>query len=400
VTLSNQTVTFAAQFDAAYPGAESTVRRNGGLVHGVAFDCYLHGVDGPTDAEHYFLPNRAPTGCTIVLNDTLACHVDMDGEVWHTEDAEWFRYRAQRWLQPWRTLFQLCEDAERELKRPWTWATIARPGAVTLLVGPPKLGKSTLVFDFLNAMIVRRECIGLATELTNVLYVSEEGEVPLAYKGNSERLRGVKRAQYVSFLTSYEAGGDWLGLMKLVDRAVREMADSPGFLPPPAPLLVVIDTLGFFLGLDDENQAGGVRNALRLIVNRVREHNFACLLLHHARKATVKDAAWVSQVQGSTAFAGNVDIVVALTGDYRSEQRTLHRIGRFGTYDALDLTYSEEVGYRLVTETERQAQHRERLEKVRVVLEDNPGASLRAIAEATEIPVKSVQRLKRELEEV
>jgi len=137
-----------------------------------------------------------------------------------------------------------------------------------------------------------------------------------------------------------------------------------------------------------------------LIVNRVREHNFACLLLHHARKATVKDAAWVSQVQGSTAFAGNVDIVVALTGDYRSEQRTLHRIGRFGTYDALDLTYSEEVGYRLVTETERQAQHRERLEKVRVVLEDNPGASLRAIAEATEIPVKSVQRLKRELEEV
>jgi len=37
---------------------------------------------------------------------------------------------------------------------------------------------------------------------------------------------------------------------------------------------------------------------------------------------------------------------------------------------------------------------------VRVVLEDNPGASLRAIAEATEIPVKSVQRLKRELEEV
>ena len=62
-------------------------------------------------------------------------------------------------------------------------------------------------------------------------------------------------------------------------------------------------------------------------------------------------------------------------------------------------TVSKIFDYHLVTETERQAQHRGKLEKVRAVLEVEPGASLRAISEATEIPFKSVQRLRKELEE-
>src|SRR3990167_9013825 len=211
MTLAKETIAFAAQFGAAYPGSEATVRSNGGLVHGVSFACYLH--PELADREHYLGPERAAMGCTIVLNDTVAYHVDDHGEVWHTEDAGWFRYRAQRWLQPWRTGAQIRKDAAVELARPWLWEGLVKPGLVTLLVAPPKLGKTTLVFDLLSAMAGNKgACVGQSVNLANVLYVSEEGEVPIAYKLEQGRNRAVERAGYIAFLTSYEAGGDWAGL--------------------------------------------------------------------------------------------------------------------------------------------------------------------------------------------
>lgn len=395
--LSSSTVTFASLFGAHYPGDEATVRGNGGLVHGVRLACYLH--PEPVSREEY---GRAEwvAGCTIVLNDKYACHVNDHGEVWFTEDAGWFRYRAQRWLQPWRTLEQVCRDAEKELRRPWTWDTLIRPGAITLLVGPPKLGKTTLVFDALSSMASNEGlCLGLAQSKANVLYVSEEGEVPLAYKGSADRLRAIRQAPYISFLTSYEAGEGWAGLMGLVDRAVVEMPNSPGFLPVGFPLMVVIDTLGFFMGLDDENQAGQVRQALKLLVDRTRANNLACLLIHHTSKQGRQDSQWVARVQGNTAFAGNVDIVAALDGNYEAPRRKLYRVGRFGTSDPLELMYNESEGYRTLTEEERTKFDTEALEAVKGVLRRNARLSIRTVAEETGLSKSAVGRMVRMLNE-
>jgi len=287
--------------------------------------CYLH----PEFTEREAYLTSPPEQCTVLLNDEVALHLNEAGEVVRTEDADWFMYRAKRWLQPWRTLREICADAEVELRRPWTWDTLLKAGAITLLAGPPKLGKSTLVFDMLAALASNKgECLGLSLTKANILYVSEEGEVPLAYKGATERLKSIQGASYIAFLTSHEAGGDWPGLLQLIDRAVVEMKDSEGFLPSEFPLVVIIDTLGFFMDVDDENAAGQVRSALKLLVNRVREHNFACLLLHHTRKAGAKDDQWIAGIQGSTAFAGNVDLIAVLDGSYDKPSRWLYRVGR------------------------------------------------------------------------
>lgn len=393
--LSKRTTEFALSL---YPPASiGNAKQNGKVIPGMRLPCYLHSEF--TERDVYL--TSPPEQCTVILNDEVALHLNEAGEVVRTEGAEWFIYRAKRWLQPWRTLREICEDAEAELKKPWTWDTLLKAGAITLLAGPPKLGKSTLVFDMLASLASSRgECIGLSLSKANVLYVSEEGEVPLAYKGNTERLKAITGASYIAFLTSHEAGGDWPGLLQLIDRAVAELHDTKGFLPAEFPLLVIIDTLGFFMDVDDENAAGQVRSALKLLVDRVREHNFACLLIHHTRKGNrPHDDAWLDSVRGSTAFAGNVDIIAAINGEYKhgDNRRWLYRIGRLYPTPAhpLALRYTEEEGYIALSESDWLMEQEDRLAAITAAYLQDPKASVRKVAEETDIPKSSVQRLRR-----
>lgn len=395
---SKETLSFLEKFRITYNGIGSTAMLpDGKMMFGVRFPCYWH---GEVSRDTYFDDEDWTPECHVVLNDKYALHLDEHDEATLQEDAGYFRYRAMRWLQPWRTLDQICRDAEDELKRPWLWTDILRPGAITLLVGPPKLGKSTLVFDFLSAMTASRgECIGRSLSKANVLYVSEEGEVPLAFKGLAPRLVALRHAKYVSFLTSFEAGGDWPGLMTLIEQAVAEMPHSPGFLPPDFPLCIVIDTLGFFMGLDDENQAGQVRTALKLLVDIVRKHNLAVLLLHHTRKQGAKDENWVASVQGNTAFAGNVDIVSALDGNYGNARRKLYVIGRFGAPEPIELMHDDETGYRVQTDEERELERQRWTQEILKVLAGNPALTVRTIASETGISKSSVGRIVKDLKE-
>ncbi len=174
---SNATIETAALFGAEYPGSEKLIKHAGKSVFGITFRCHEH----PETALDDYPP--ADSECQILLTDKQAYHINDHSEVWYTEGAEWFSFRARKYHQPWRGLADIVSSAAIELARPWVWEGMLKQGTVTLIGGPPKLGKTTLIFDMLQAMAESRpEFLGMQISKANVLYVTEEGEVPLAIK--------------------------------------------------------------------------------------------------------------------------------------------------------------------------------------------------------------------------
>ena len=401
--LNPETTELAQRFGASHPGGYAV---NGNRVTGYKFPCYLH----PTKLAREDYAHTAGRGCTVILTDSDALHLHDDtGELAQREEAEHFIWRANRWWQPWRTLEQVAVDAEQELNRPWVWDTLIKAGTVTLFAGPPKLGKSTLLFDFLAAMSGNHASfLGLSLSPANVLYVTEEGEVPLGMKAGVDRWQVIRGRQHITFLTSDEAGVDWTELLKQIRTFVDESEEAPGFIPGVPPL-VVVDTLGFFMtGVDDENDAAKVRDSLRQLVNMVRDKNFACLLVHHTSKGKTNDTRWVEKVRGSTAFAGNVDTIAALSGPGDSNVRWLNRVGRcFDNVSPLSLTYDIENGYqiRVREKTERElerstefsAERQRRIELIEAVIAKNPSIGKRKVSEMTGIPEGSVGSLLKQI---
>ena len=197
--LNSDTIQTAASFGAIYPGSEKIIKNKGRPVFGVHFPCAEH---PETDREAY--PPTSPE-CTILLNDDHAYHINDHGAVWFTEEADWFRYRARKYHQPWRGLQDIVAAAAVEVRRPWIWAGMLKQGTVTPLAGPPKLGKTTLVFDMMYAMATSRsDFLGMSLSKANILYVTEEGEVPLAIKHElyPKRLGPLAKAGYMAFLTA------------------------------------------------------------------------------------------------------------------------------------------------------------------------------------------------------
>ncbi|KKN47958.1 hypothetical protein LCGC14_0657720 [marine sediment metagenome] len=393
--LSNLTIQTAASFGAAYPGAERVIKHEGKGVFGITFPCYEH---PETNRDDY--PPAEPE-CIILLNDKRAYHLDVEQEVWFHEEADWFRYRARKYHQPWRGLKDVVEAAEVELRRPWIWAGMLKQGTITLLGGPPKLGKTTVIFDFLYAMATSQPTfLGMPMSKANVLYVTEEGEVPLAIKHQlyPTRLGPLAKAGYMAFLTAEDAGESWDDMLKLLERAVQELPSTPGFLPPGFPLLVVIDTIGFYMDAEDENSSAQTRAQIKTLVKLVRRYNFAALLIHHTRKGSSDKYGYetLETLRGSSAFAGNVDTLAVLGGDGNNNQRWLFRIGRlFPNPDQpLQLRYTDAAGYEVLTETEWVHDHADLIEQIAAVYLIDADASERKVTSETGIAKTTAHRLK------
>ncbi len=393
--LNKATILTAASFGAVYPGSEKLIKHKGKAIFGVSFACYEH----PEVNREDYPP--ANSECLVLLNDDHAYHIDDHGEVWFQEEADWFKYRVQKYHQPWRGLQEVVKAAEAELRRPWIWAGMLKQGTVTLLGGPPKLGKTTVIFDLLYAMATSQPTfLGMPLSKANVLYVTEEGEVPLAIKHElyPDRLGPLAKAKYMAFLTAEDAGNSWADMLKLLEQAVQELPNTPGFLPPGFPLLVVIDTIGFYMDAEDENSSAQTRGQIKLLVKLVRRYNFAALLIHHTRKGSSDKYGYetLETLRGSSAFAGNVDTLAVLGGDGNENQRWLFRIGRlFPNPDQpLQLRYSGEVGYEALTETEWVHDHADKIEQIAAVYLIDADASERKVGNETGIPKTTVHRLK------
>lgn len=188
---------------------------------------------------------------------------------------------------------------------------------MTLLVGKPKAGKSTLAIAVSVAVAARaRGFLGRAVLGGAVVYVSEEGGGTLGHKMPNGDVD-------LHILTRDGAWPkpEWRHLIKeAVAHATKVGA-----------VLLVIDTAAFWTALaaDKEKDAGAVQAVMLPLVEATRS-GLAVLLIHHARKSGGEDG---DAVRGSSGWAGSVDTIVELERpggeNAPPNQRLLLGLGRY-----------------------------------------------------------------------
>lgn len=249
---------------------------------------------------------------------------------------------------------------------PWVWEGYVARGAVTLLAGKPKVGKSTLASSLIGAVVSHAGSF-LERAVTGgpVVYVSEEGAGTLLGKlPNHDGLRVLTR----------DAAWPKPSWAQLVAAGVAEALRVGA-------VMLMVDTFAFWADLppEAEKDAGAVQQAVGVLGEATRA-GLAVPLFAHQRKAGGEGG---DAVRGSSALAGAVDAVVEYErpqGDASGRQRQLVAVSRWPATPALLLVDHDVAtsSWRVVGQGGARGEalglsHREAL--LRAVPSEEPGAT-------------------------
>lgn len=192
------------------------------------------------------------------------------------------------------------------------------PEGSTLLVGPPKIGKSWAVLDILLALAAGGRALGAIPieEPRPVLYLAlEDGDRRLQDRCR-KLLRGEPIPRNFNYLTRVPPGG--------VVEVIAEWTDRN-----PDAAAVVLDTLGKVMPPAAKGESAYQRDyrvagRLKLLVDE--RPGLALLTNHHDRKAESSD--FVDSVSGTHGLAGAADTIIVLTRPRKEQEGTLKITGR------------------------------------------------------------------------
>lgn len=202
--------------------------------------------------------------------------------------------------------------AEPDNPTPWVVDGLIPSSGLALIAGKPKAGKSTLARAIALQVARGAMVLGRLTLKGPVLYLGLEDPREVI-KGHFRRMGATPD----DALTIYPG--------RQPDDSIAWLAAN---LDSRKPVLVVIDTMQFFLGIKEINEYGETVNALRLILDILRPRQTAGLIVHHAGKG---DRTGFDAVLGSTGIMGTVDcgMLVKRRDDARTlqSQQRMHAPG-------------------------------------------------------------------------
>ena len=184
----------------------------------------------------------------------------------------------------------------------WLVDGLVPAGALVLLVGRPKVGKSLLGVDLSASIALGESFLGRATRQGPVCYVPAEDALPLFRDRLWARLGPERDAP----LVVVPVDGSLPQRLRLDD--ATSFAALAGTVAGHRPRLLVLDPL-VELHRRDENSADEMSALLRPLRQLAHETGTAVLLIHHANKHAADPSL---AVRGSSAIAGSVDVVVTL----------------------------------------------------------------------------------------
>ncbi|MCZ6493991.1 MAG: AAA family ATPase, partial [Planctomycetota bacterium] len=177
-------------------------------------------------------------------------------------------------------------------------------GHTSLLVSPPKAGKSTLVAHIIATMANGGGSLVGPIAPAKVLMLTEESRTLWAI-----RCKKLGIVAGVDFVFRWDVVGlPWSRVAVALAYAAREHGHH----------LVIVDTLNRFAGIDNENDPGLVTAAMKSL-DAIIDVGKGVLAIHHTRKAGGSHGAGV---RGSGAFVGCADIIIELN---RIKGRPRHR---------------------------------------------------------------------------
>lgn len=219
--------------------------------------------------------------------------------------------------------------AETPATVPWAAFPVAYFGGVSVLAGPPKGGKSTILGHLARCAETGEKFLGEfdVKKGTPVLLLTEEHGVPVVMKTDAFGLSAVAVVQRGD---AVRAG--W-GLADSLAAAARWVKSNPREV-------VVIDTLAVWAGIENENDAGEATAAIETIRHALADRGAAVILVHHTRKG---GGIAGEATRGSGAIAASCDVQAELTyfdaADATDSRRWLTVRGRVMDTTRLLLAY-------------------------------------------------------------
>lgn len=320
----------------------------------------------------------------------------MSAEVWNPTPDELVDLMAPRLAAtpdraplPYRTAREIASATP---ERPaWLAVGYAARQAITELDGKIKsAGKTTFVTHLVAAVLDGLPFLSSPTEQTRVVYFTEQS--PGSFREALRRAGLLDRGDELRVIFRRDVTA--LPWPELVARVTADaLRDGYG--------LLVVDTLGKLAGIREENDAGAAAEAMAPLQDAAHD-GLAVIVCRHERKGggEVGEAA-----RGSSAFGGDVDIILSLRRPEGNQRHTLRELHGLSRYDetpervVLDLTLE---GYELLGDVESVAI----AEAVRIVsfhlgewFETNQsGPTVAELAEATELPPSTIRRALRDMQ--
>lgn len=270
---------------------------------------------------------------------------------------------------PIRTLRQL-KDTPRP---PWVWEGFIAPKSFTLLSAYPKVGKTTMLWHFIAAMMNGAPFFDRETRRVPILYVSEEADYLLSERATA---LGYDDTWPIGFLTK-EPGLTWEMVITYMKRWVYVHKEP----------LIIVDTLSRFWSAESENDATQVDRAISPVLELVRNSQASFFGIHHNRK---QGGGGGTAVRGSTALTGGVDVIMEMSRTSSHDHSNVRRLqceSRFG--ETPSLLHMRLVGGQYIVEDAETAETEQAIIEILQSLEAVP---LGDIVFLTGIPETTVRR--------
>jgi hypothetical protein len=220
------------------------------------------------------------------------------------------------------------------------------PEGYTVLVGPPKAGKSWLILDACLAVATGGQALGGldVPEPATVLYLAlEDGDARL-----QSRIRQLRPGQPIPPRFHYATRVEHGAVLRTLSAWLEANPDTS---------LVCLDTLGKVLppatrGETTYERDYRIGSALKRITDA--HPGLALVVVHHDRKARTGD--FVDSVSGTNGVAGSADTIVALSRERLSDEGVLAVTGRDIRENEFAITMREGTTWRLSGESLAEAE--------------------------------------------
>lgn len=183
----------------------------------------------------------------------------------------------------------------------WLVDGILQRGALAVLAGRPKSGKSWLALQAAQAIDQGAPFLGKATTAAKVLYVAAEDGARRVHQRMRLRRWQPQQADFVFALQPLDQGG--------IDQ-LRALIRREGYD------LVVLDTLRRLTSAAiDENASGDIAEVLYPLAELAKETGVTFLVVHHTGKLASDDP--FNSIRGSSAIRGAYDQGIVLLREQR-----------------------------------------------------------------------------------
>ena len=209
---------------------------------------------------------------------------------------------------------ELLAEADEEV--PFVVDGLFPTGGTSLVLGPPKVGKSTLMHSLIVAMAQGASFVGRQCAGGTVLYVALE-EKRAAVRQRMRALGATADDSIFCYIDRVQLPGGLTAHQWLADHVERYR-----------PVLVVVDPLARLVRLRDAgNDYMDATQQLEPFISLARDTGTHICFVHHSRKAGGEHG---EEALGSTAIFGSVDTALSIQRDNDSSARWVYSINRYG----------------------------------------------------------------------